>query len=80
MSFKVAEKPSVKLEIYKELCKGCGICLEKCPIKALTWSTKEVGHYSTPIPEVDDTKCNQCGTCELFCPDCAIKVKEKLKE
>jgi 2-oxoglutarate ferredoxin oxidoreductase subunit delta len=78
MTFKVVEKPSSKLEIYKDLCKGCGICLEKCPVKALSWSQEEMNYYSTPAPEVDDKTCTQCGLCELFCPDCAIKVKPKI--
>ncbi|MFZ5366380.1 MAG: ATP-binding protein [Patescibacteria group bacterium] len=61
--------------VFLGLCKGCGICLEKCPFKALIFS-KDLGVYSTPVPCVDPLKCNLCGICEIFCPDSAIKVEK----
>lgn len=54
--------------IFLGLCKGCGICLEKCPTKAL---------IGIPTPKVNPEKCSLCGICELNCPDCAIKVDKK---
>lgn len=63
--------------IFLGLCKGCGLCLIKCPNKALYFA-KELGIYSTPAPNVDPQKCNLCGLCEISCPDCALKV-EKIK-
>lgn len=62
--------------IFPRLCKGCGICLEKCPRKALFWG-KILGVYSNLTPAVDEKKCNLCGLCEIFCPDCALVVKKK---
>jgi 2-oxoglutarate ferredoxin oxidoreductase subunit gamma len=38
--------------ILPERCKGCGICIEKCPVKALT-ASKTLGVYATPVPEID---------------------------
>lgn len=66
--------------LYTELCKGCGLCLVKCPInikgeKCLQWS-KEVGLYSTPAVEPDPNLCIACGTCELVCPDSAIRIEK----
>jgi len=33
--------------IFPGLCKGCGLCKEKCPEKALDWSST-LGVYGTP--------------------------------
>jgi len=67
--------------VYTDLCKGCGLCLAKCPInakgeKCLQWS-KEVGIFQTPAVEPDPEKCIACGTCALICPDSAIKIVRK---
>ena len=60
--------------LFTELCKGCGLCITKCPVKCLQWS-KEVGLYATPAVEPDPNKCIACGTCELICPDSAIRIE-----
>jgi len=66
-----------KITVFKGLCKGCGVCIEKCPQKAIFFSKKDVGVYSTPTVEIDLEKCNLCGICESVCPDCALKVEKK---
>jgi len=87
---KIFSKPTFKTEkriiytkndkreaiISPELCKGCGICIEKCPVGALKFSD-EIGVYGNRIPEIDIDKCIACGNCFRFCPDCAIKVNKK---
>lgn len=62
--------------IFPNLCKGCGLCLEKCPQKAIAFSKIKLGFYSTPTIEIDLKKCNLCGICEIVCPDSAIKVRK----
>lgn len=59
--------------IVPSRCKGCGICIAKCPVGALKFS-EELGVYATPIPTIDLEKCIACGNCFRFCPDGAIKV------
>jgi 2-oxoglutarate ferredoxin oxidoreductase subunit gamma len=54
-------------------CKGCGICIAKCPVAALS-TGQELGVYATPVPEIDLEKCIACGNCFRFCPDGAIGV------
>ena len=63
--------------IFHGLCKGCGLCLEKCPFKAIKFSEKDLGVYSTPTVEIDMEKCTACGICEVTCPDSALKVEKK---
>lgn len=62
---------------FPNLCKGCGLCVEKCPVNALTWSKEHYNYISHPIPEVDINKCTACKICQNICPDCAISVKIK---
>jgi 2-oxoglutarate ferredoxin oxidoreductase subunit gamma len=62
-----------KAEIIPERCKGCGICIFKCPVKALSFGD-ELGVYATPTPQVDLERCIGCGNCYRFCPDSAIRV------
>lgn len=67
--------------LYLDYCKGCGLCIAKCPVnaqgkKCLQWS-KEVGVYATPAVQPDPELCIACGTCALICPDSAIRVERK---
>ncbi len=62
--------------IVPKYCKGCGICILKCPVNALSFG-KTLGVYGTPVPEIDIDKCINCGNCYRFCPDCAIRVVKK---
>jgi len=63
----------VKVVVFNALCKGCGVCIERCPKDAISWS-EDLGVYGTPGVMVDMEKCTGCGLCETFCPDCAIAV------
>ena len=76
--FKVADVAKGKADWYmfSDLCKGCGLCIVKCPKKCLNWS-KEVGLYQTPCVEPNPDDCIACGMCALTCPDSAIKVVKK---
>lgn len=64
-------------EVVPARCKGCGICIAKCPVSALSFGD-ELGVFSTPVPICDLEKCITCGNCLQYCPDGAIRVT-KLK-
>jgi 2-oxoglutarate ferredoxin oxidoreductase subunit delta len=64
--------------LFAGLCKGCGLCIEKCPQKCLSWSMN-LGVYGTPVTEPDMEKCIACGICQSVCPDCAIAIEKKKK-
>jgi 2-oxoglutarate ferredoxin oxidoreductase subunit delta len=61
-----------------ELCKGCLLCIEECPKKALT-SGNERSAKGYLMPALDETMCISCGMCELLCPDQAITTLKKEK-
>jgi 2-oxoglutarate ferredoxin oxidoreductase subunit delta len=62
------------IQINKDACKGCGICIAMCPVKILEFSNglNKVGvHY--PIV-IDETECTECENCMIYCPDFAMVV------
>jgi 2-oxoglutarate ferredoxin oxidoreductase subunit delta len=61
---------------FPELCKSCGLCIEKCPKKCLNWDETVLGHFGQPTISCDIKNCIQCKICEQNCPDSAIRVKD----
>lgn len=62
-------------QLFPGRCKGCGICILKCPVGALSFS-EDLGVFATPTPKVDLEKCIACGNCRNFCPDGAINIEK----
>lgn len=62
-------------EILPSRCKGCGICIAKCPVAALSFGD-ELGVFATPVPKIDLERCIACGNCRNFCPDSAISINK----
>ena len=62
------------IEIIKDWCKGCEICVQRCPVQALEMSDElnKRGVYPPKLKE--ENECNFCRLCELLCPDFAITV------
>ncbi|MEM3022744.1 MAG: 4Fe-4S binding protein [Candidatus Bathyarchaeia archaeon] len=63
-----------RVAIDSELCKGCGICIEFCPTKALALGDSLNSKGVRPAVLRDPSACRLCGLCELYCPDFAIAV------
>ena len=64
--------------LFPGLCKGCGLCIQKCPKKCMSWSDV-LGVYGTPSVKINED-CIACGICQSFCPDCAIAVDKKKED
>jgi len=73
---KIFKSKNKTIVVFHGLCKGCGLCLLKCPQKAISFSTKDLGVFSTPTVEINLNKCQLCGICETTCPDFALKVEK----
>ena len=65
-----------KIQINKMACKGCGLCVAACPMKALTMS-KEFNPAGYNFTVVDENTCVGCGTCYTVCPDYVYTVVEE---
>jgi len=62
--------PEYRINVFRDWCKGCGICAAFCPRQCL--SLDAAGNPVVDKPE----RCTGCRWCELHCPDFAICVRE----
>ena len=60
-------KQSRFFEVRKELCTGCGLCLNNCPKDAISFLRGKA--------EIDQNRCVHCGLCMRVCPRGAIVEK-----
>ncbi|HET7755233.1 MAG TPA: 4Fe-4S binding protein [Anaeromyxobacteraceae bacterium] len=66
--------------VNRETCKGCGFCVEFCPLEALELEKSYNAKGYHPPFLAKPEKCNGCDMCGLFCPDFAIfGYREKLE-
>jgi len=65
-----------KVEIDREMCKGCTLCIRACPLKVLETDTEPNKSGSYPSKPVNTEKCIACGNCYEVCPDVCIQVFE----
>ncbi len=66
------------LILNKEICTGCGICVEICPREAIEikkFPKVEGDKVKSPAVDIDEEKCHYCGICDPICPFGAIEVK-----
>ncbi len=64
-------KALIEYEIVEE-CKGCGLCIKRCAVEAISGEKKEVH-------TIDTEKCTRCGLCLDSCKFDAIVVTSKPK-
>lgn len=69
-----------KIDIDRDACKGCHLCIDQCPEEVLSVSEKRSAKgYLMPVAEsLDD--CIACMLCEMICPDLAITVEARKNE
>ncbi|MCR4425637.1 MAG: 4Fe-4S binding protein [Firmicutes bacterium] len=62
------QEPENPVVVKLEWCKACGICIAVCPTKVLEAGAG--GKAAVARPD----ECIRCETCEIMCPDFAIRV------
>lgn len=56
-------------ELKQGACNDCGLCAEKCPVKAVT--------SPGPVPAIDLSRCLGCGICAEVCPTQGITMVKR---
>jgi 2-oxoglutarate ferredoxin oxidoreductase subunit delta len=67
--------PFEPLDIARERCKGCGLCVVVCPKHVLTLDVSivnELGYH--PVRVTDAAACTSCVLCARICPDAVFTV------
>jgi 2-oxoglutarate ferredoxin oxidoreductase subunit delta len=70
----------VPVEIARDRCKGCGLCVDVCPqhVLVLNESVVNVLGYH-PVELTDADACTSCVLCARICPDATFTVYAKPK-
>ena len=65
-----------EVRILERYCKGCGLCVEECPLDKLfvPSAPNEDGRRVIEVRESPD--CSGCLKCATICPDAAIEIYE----
>jgi NAD-dependent dihydropyrimidine dehydrogenase PreA subunit len=67
------------LRVNEEECKGCGLCIEACPPKAIAMSDR-LNHYGYRTAQYKGESCTACGICFLVCPEPGAITVLRLKK
>ncbi|MFO7892052.1 MAG: 4Fe-4S binding protein, partial [bacterium] len=51
-------------QVDKEKCTGCSVCVNECPVEAISMADGKA--------EIDNSRCIECGRCVQVCPQEAI--------
>ena len=51
--------------IKQELCTGCGVCVDECPVDAMS--------VDGGTASIDEKECIRCGRCHDVCPEEAVR-------
>ncbi|MBS7250570.1 MAG: CoB--CoM heterodisulfide reductase iron-sulfur subunit A family protein [Candidatus Freyarchaeota archaeon] len=68
MLHKKVNIPAITAEVNEDLCIGCQLCLDLCPVHAITFAEGK--------SMVIEAMCRGCGTCAAACPPKAIVMKD----
>ncbi len=63
-----------KIEVNRERCKACGLCIPVCPKKLIVRSQTPNSQGFYPAEQNGEEECTGCALCAEVCPDVVIEV------
>ena len=63
-----------KIEVNRERCKACGLCISVCPKKLICFSRAVNSQGFYPAEPGPEEECTGCALCAEVCPDVVIEV------
>ena len=57
-----------KLVVNDNECKGCGLCVEACPVHCIGISD-HLNHFGYKTAQYEGARCTGCGICFMVCPE-----------
>ncbi len=78
------ETPAIRSVVDEDVCIGCGVCVEICPVEAIelveepvpvvTFGVETVIEGKKRVARVGDG-CIGCGSCASYCPSGAMSLQ-----
>jgi 2-oxoglutarate ferredoxin oxidoreductase subunit delta len=68
MTDRSAKRDRGQIAIDEQECKGCGLCIEACPPRAISMGEK-FNHYGYRTAAYRGAGCTGCGVCFMVCPE-----------
>ncbi len=65
-----------EIEVNREICSGCGICVALCSYDAI--KLEKSGNGAVAV--INDRRCKRCGVCVAACPSAAITIEHCITE
>jgi 2-oxoglutarate ferredoxin oxidoreductase subunit delta len=60
--------------ILPEYCKGCGLCIELCPVRKLRINPAPNSDGIQAAEATGEADCVGCRQCAIICPDAAVRI------
>lgn len=64
-----ATKTRAKVIVHRDLCKGCGLCVQACPQHLLEIQQGEINRLGYYPVRFAAESCSGCGVCFHACPE-----------
>jgi uncharacterized Fe-S center protein len=68
------EQHASRFSVKKKLCIACGLCMDSCPKKAISWQGKAKTQSEKKSAFIDKAKCVGCGECLTVCDPKAVTI------